>query len=301
MSRVVVAGSSGLIGSALVRSLQADGVEVTRLVRRPPTRADELSWRPGEPLDPGVLAGATAVVNLCGASIGKLPWTRSYRATLVTSRLAPTRTLAAAVRALGADAPLFVSASAVGLYGDRPGEALDESSVPGDTFLAGLCVEWERAAHAAGPEARVAILRTASLLHRAGVLKPLILLTKLGVSGPLGSGRQSWPWISLADEVAAIRHIIARGITGPVNLVAPAAASASEIGRGLASRMHRPFVVPAPRFALRLGLGRDAADSLLLADARVAPGVLSESGFTFSLPTLDAALDAALDTAHDTP
>lgn len=292
--RIVVAGSSGLIGTALVSSLRADGIDVTTLVRRAPRDENEIEWQPDRlQLDPAALAGARAVVNLCGASIGKLPWTRGYRTQLASSRLRPTRTIAATLRSLGPDAPAFVSASAVGFYGDRPGERLTETSEAGDTFLATLSADWEHEALQAGPAARVALLRTAPLLHPRGVLKPLMLLTKLGVSGPLGRGDQVWPWITLEDEVRAIRHIINEGIAGPVNLSGPEHAMANDIGRGLARRLRRPFFLPAPAWALRLGLGADAADSLLLSDAIVAPDVLLTTGFRFTHGTLDEALDAA--------
>lgn len=292
---IVVSGASGLIGNALVSALQSDGVPVTRLVRRPPRGGDEVQWHPGEaPLDPSLLRGARAVVNLNGASIGKLPWTRRYRKTLRASRLDPTRTIAAAIRELGPDAPQLVSASAVGYYGNRPGAILTESDGPGTTFLATLSAEWERSAADAGAAARVALLRTAPLIHPDGVLKPLLLLTRFGLSGPLGPGTQIWPWISLADEVRAIQHVIDRGLTGPVNLSGPQPASASDIGRELARRMRRPYVLPAPAWALRAGLGRDAADALLLTDAQVAPTALTDSGFEFRHPTAAAAIADAL-------
>lgn len=293
--RIVVSGSSGLIGTALVDSLREDGIPVVRLVRRPPRADDELEWAPGErPLDPDTLTGARAVVNLGGASIGRLPWTKGYRRALIESRLQPTRTLAQAVRELGADAPAFVSASAVGYYGDRPGERLAERDAAGDTFLARLCVRWEQAAADAGPDARVAMIRTAPLLHPDGVLKPLLLLTRAGVSGPLGGGAQVWPWISLDDEVRAIRHIVDRGLTGPINLTGPATATASDIGNELARRLRRPYLIPAPRWALRLVLGRAAADSLLLADAAVDPAALLDSGFAFTHTTPSAAIASVL-------
>ena len=303
-ARVVVSGASGLIGGALVASLRRDGVEVLRLVRRQARQSDEVSWSPGEPsdgsvpLDPAALAGADAVVCLNGASIGRLPWTRGYREVLRRSRIAPTRTIATAIRALGADAPAFLSASAVGVYGDRPGERLTESSrAPRGaerTFLGELCEEWEREALAAGPHSRVVLLRTAPLLHRRGVLKPLIALTRFGLSGPLGTGRQFWPWISLDDEVRAIRHLIDSELSGPVNLVGPTPASANDTGRALADAMHRPFLLPAPAWALRLGLGREAADSLLLADALVQPRALLDSGFAFAHATPEDAIASAL-------
>jgi len=292
---VIVSGASGLIGTALVAPLRADGVDVRRLVRRPPRGGDEIAWQPGRgELDPGSFAGALAVVNLSGASIGRLPWTRSYRRTLIESRLQSTRTLAAVIRRLGTDPPALVSASAVGFYGSRPGETLTEAAPAGATFLARLSADWEREAAGAGPHARVALLRTAPILHPPGVLKPLITLARLGLSGPLGAGRQIWPWISLEDEVRAIRHIIDRGLGGPVNLSGPEPASANEIGRELAHALHRPYLLPAPNWALRLALGRDAADSLLLSDARVVPEALTRSGFEFRQPTARAAIGRAL-------
>lgn len=294
-TKIVISGSSGLIGSALTRSLRADGIQVIRLVRHQPRGTDEVFWDPGHrTLDPALLIGADAVVNLNGASIGKLPWTRSYRDVLQKSRLLPTRTLADALRQLGDDAPKLLSASAVGFYGDRPGETLQETSSAGDTFLARLSADWESEALHAGSAAKVALLRTASLLHPEAVLKPLIMLTRFGVSGPLGTGNQLWPWISLEDEIRAIRHIIDHDLIGPVNLSGPVPASAREIGRELAQRLHRPYVLPAPKWALRLGIGRDAADSLLLTDARVKPEALTQSGFEFTHRTAQEAIGAAL-------
>nr|WP_274637566.1 TIGR01777 family oxidoreductase [Microbacterium bovistercoris] len=294
--RVVVAGASGLIGRALVASLRADGVAVTRLVRRPAQSPDEVAWlTDSRPLDPGVLAGAEAVVGLNGASIARMPWTARYRSTLLWSRITPTRTLATALRTLGDDAPAFVSASAVGFYGSAPGRALDEHAPSGDTFLADVCGEWEKTAASAG-RARVALLRTAPVVHREGVLKPLMLLTRLGVAGPLGRGVQVMPWISLSDEVRAIRHVIDGDIDGPVNLAGPTRATANDLGFALAMRMNRPYLLRTPSWALRAVLGRDAADALLLADAHVVPAVLASSGFRFRHPTVeDAVADAVPD------
>ena len=293
--RVVVAGASGLIGSALVESLRADGVTVTTLVRRPPETDDEVQWlADSRPLEPDVLAGADAVVGLNGASIGRFPWTPRYKNTLLWSRITPTRALSRAVRELGDDAPAFVSASAVGYYGSSPGAPLTETAPQGDTFLADLCGEWERAADAAGGRARVALLRTAPIVHPAGVLKPLILLTRLGVSGPIAAGTQKWPWISLQDEVRAIRHIIDSDISGPVNLSGPVVASANDLGFALAVRMNRPYLVRAPEWALRLVLGADATEALLTGDAAVLPEVLEGSGFRFEHTTVEQAVDAAV-------
>lgn len=293
--RVVVAGASGLIGSALVESLRADGVRVTSLVRRPPEADGEVEWlTDAQPLDPSVLEGADAVVGLNGATIGRFPWTTGYKNTLLWSRITPTQALARAVRELGEGAPTFVSASAVGYYGSAPGAVLTEESPRGGTFLADLCGEWEGAALAAGDKTRVVLLRTAPIVHPRGVLKPLMLLTRFGVSGPIGRGTQKWPWISLEDEVAAIRHVIDADVAGPVNLVGPTPASANDLGFALAVRMNRPYVLRAPVWAVRLALGADATEALLTTDAAVLPEVLEASGFAFSHATVEQAVDAAV-------
>jgi len=293
--RVVVAGASGLIGSALVDSLRADGIRVTTLVRRPPEAPDEVEWlTDSTPLDPAVLDGAEAVVGLNGATIGRFPWTAHYKNTLLWSRIIPTRALARAIRELGTGAPTFVSASAVGYYGSAPGVLLTEDSPRGETFLADLCGEWEAAALAAGEQSRLAVLRTAPIVHPQGVLKPLMLLTRFGVSGPIGRGTQKWPWISLEDEVRGIRHVIDSGVAGPVNLTGPTPASANDLGFALAVRMNRPFVLRAPVWGITLALGKDATEALLTTDAAVLPRALEASGFTFRHSTVEQAVDAAV-------
>ncbi len=294
--RIVLAGASGLIGRALEAGLQARGADVHHLVRRDPRTQNEHRWSPerGE-LDPSLLAGADALISLNGASVGHLPWTKSYRRLLRESRINATRTLATAVSALGSEAPAaWLSASAVGFYGDRPGEVLTEASSAGDTFLARLCVDWEAEALVAAAHTRVVLLRTAPVVHPEGVLKPMIALTKLGLGGPLGSGKQIWPWISLTDEVRGVLHALDHGLTGPINLTGPTLASANDIGRELATQLHRPFLIPAPRFALNLALGRDATESLLTSDAVVRPEALLGSGFEFEHPTPADAIRASL-------
>lgn len=293
--RIVMAGASGLIGSTLVDSLRADGIRVTTLVRRPPKTPDEVEWLTDtSPLDPAVLEGAHAVVGLNGASIGRFPWTPHYRNTLLWSRITPTRAIARAIRELGSDAPAFVSASAVGYYGSAPGAVLTEDSPRGETFLADLCGEWESAALAAGGHSRVALLRTAPIVHPQGVLKPLLLLTRFGVSGPIGRGTQMWPWISLEDDVRSIRHVIDSQIEGPVNLTGPTPAAANDLGFALAVRMNRPYLLRAPVWAIRLVLGADATEALLTTDSAVVPSVLEASGFTFTHRTVEQAVDAAV-------
>lgn len=294
--RVVVAGASGLIGSALVRSLTTDGVAVKRLVRREARSPDEVSWDPtSRRLDPDVLAGARAVVCLNGATLGRVPWTKRYRHDILWSRVQPTQAIAVAVRALGDDAPAFVSGSAVGYYPSAArGTVLDETSPRGEGFLADVCGEWESAAAHAGPRARVALLRTAPVVHADGVLKPLLTLTRLGLSGRLGRGTQAWPWISLDDEVRAVRHVIDAGLDGPVNLTGPECATANDLGFALAVRMDRPYLVPAPAWALRLALGADMAAALLLNDQHVVPRALLASGFSFRHETVTDAVAAAV-------
>lgn len=294
--RIVVAGASGLIGSALVRALEARGAEVHTLVRGEAAGPREHGWSPGEgELDAEVLRGASSVISLGGANVGRLPWTARYRAELRSSRLDATRTIARAIRQLGDDAPsAWLSASASGFYGSQPGQVLDEASPAGETFLARLCVDWEAAALSVTNLTRVALLRTSPIIERDGVLKPMIALTRLGLGGPLGGGGQTWPWISLDDEVRGILHVLDTGLTGPVNLCGPAPATANDIGRALARELHRPFGVPAPAFALRAALGQDAADSLLLCDADVRPVELQRTGFEFTHPTAEEAVRAAL-------
>ncbi len=296
--RVVIAGASGLIGSALVDSLRGDGVEVTSLVRHAPSAPHERQWlQDAAPLDPDLIAGADAVVCLNGASIGRFPWTPSYKSTLLWSRVTPTRTLAAAVRALGDDAPALVNASATGFYGSQPRVELTEASPRGSGLLADICVEWESAARDAGDKARVALLRTAPVVHEQGVLKPLLLLTKLGISGPIGRGTQVWPWISLDDEVRAIRHVIDSDIEGPVNLTGPTRATANDLGFALARRMNRPYVLRAPIWGVKLALGTDATEALLTSDADVRPTGLTGSGFAFRHRTVEDAVASAVPAA----
>lgn len=297
--RVVLSGASGLIGSALTEALRADGIEVTSLVRHEPTGPHEVQWlQDAAPLDPDVLAGADAVVCLNGATIGRFPWTPSYKSTLLWSRITPTRTLATAIRELGDDAPALVNASATGYYGSQPGEVLTEASARGEGFLADICGEWETAARGAGPRARVALLRTAPIVHERGVLKPLLLLTKLGVSGPIGRGTQVWPWITLDDEVRAIRHVIDSDLDGPVNLTGPTRATANDLGFALARRMNRPYALRAPVWGVKLALGSDATEALLTSDADVRPSVLQDDGFTFTHETVEDAVASAVPAAR---
>lgn len=292
--RIVIGGASGLIGTALGRSLETGGHDVVRLVRRPARGAGEAEWDPlAGVLDPAVVSGADAVVNLSGASLGKLPWTAAYRSTILWSRLSATRTLVDAMNRADQPPAAFLSGSAVGYYGDRPGETLTEDSSRGAGFLADVVVAWEDSALAAPDAVRTVLLRNGIVVDLAGVLKPLAPLTRFGVAGPLGSGRQFWPWIGLQDEVRAITHLLTSTLSGPVNLCGPQAARADDLMFELARRMNRPYLLRVPKFALKALLG-DAADGLLLSDQRVEPRRLLDDGFTFSTPTVEQALAEAL-------
>ncbi|HXH34544.1 MAG TPA: TIGR01777 family oxidoreductase [Plantibacter sp.] len=291
--RIVIGGASGLIGTALGLSLETDGHEVVRLVRRPARKPGEAEWDPlAGTLDPDVVSGADAIVNLSGASLGKLPWTAAYRSTILWSRLSATRTLVDAIRRADEAPAAFLSGSAVGYYGDRPGVTLTEGSSRGSGYLADVVVAWEDAA--AAPESvRTVLLRNGIVVDTEGVLKPLVPLTRFGVAGPLGSGRQYWPWIGLQDEVRAITHLMTSTLSGPVNLCGPNAARADDLMFELARRMNRPYLLRAPKFALRAALG-DAADGLLLSDQLVVPQRLLDDGFEFRTPTVEDALAEAL-------
>ncbi|MFJ7148081.1 TIGR01777 family oxidoreductase [Streptomyces sp. NPDC100445] len=294
-SRIAVAGASGLIGSALVRSLTADGHEVVRLVRRAPRGADEVRWDPGRrQVDPAGLAGCDVVVNLAGAGVGDRRWTPEYKRLLRDSRVGGTAALAEAVAALPEPPRVFVNGSAIGFYGDTGDRVVDEDGAPGDGFLSRLCVEWEEAAapaRAAG--VRTVFPRTGLVVARdGGAWGRLFPLFRAGLGGRLGDGRQYWSYIALHDEVAAIRHLIdTEGLSGPFNLTAPEPLTNREITAAMSRVLRRPavFAVPAP--ALRAALGEMAGD--VLGSQRVVPRRLLESGFRFAFPGIDEAIRAA--------
>ena len=292
--RVVLAGASGLIGTALREALLRAGHDVTKLVRRAPSAVDEKQWEPdNHRVQAGVLAGADAVVCLSGAGVGDRRWTSAYKKTLQRSRIDPVSTLAGAL-ADGAGAPVLVCASAVGYYGDTGDTEVDETAPAGTGFLAELCQQWEAAAQPARDAGiRVAHLRTGIVLSRhSPLLKRLVPAVRLGVAGRTGSGQQFVPWISLADEVSAIMHTIGQDVSGPVNLTAPRPARNAELIDTLARLLHRPALIPTPAFALRLVLGELAEDAL--GGQRAVPAVLQRSGFAFRHTDLRDALTWAL-------
>ncbi|MGW1937172.1 TIGR01777 family oxidoreductase [Streptomyces goshikiensis] len=294
--RIAVTGSSGLIGSALVRSLRSDGHEVVRYVRREPAAGDEARWDPKRGyLDPAGLEGCAAVVHLAGAGVGDRRWSAAYKREIRDSRVLGT---AAVVRALGGlDHPpgVFVSGSAVGYYGDTGDRPVDERAPAGEGFLPSVCVEWEAAASpAAGLGVRTVLARTGLVIAPdGGAWGRMFPLFRAGLGGRLGDGRQYWPYISLHDHVAALRHLIdTTQLSGPVNLTAPEPLTNREITAAMGRVLHRPTPFPVPAFALRLALGEFSQD--VLQSQRVRPARLLESGFVFEHPGIDGAIRAAL-------
>lgn len=297
--RVAVAGSSGLVGTALVEALDHAGHDVVRIVRRPASGPHELTWDPaGATLDREGLRGVDAVVNLAGEGIGSGPWTDARRARLRDSRVDGTTLLAEAIADLDDGPRVLVNASAIGFYGDRGDEVLTEASPPGDDFLARLCVDWEAAtAPATEAGARVVLIRTGIVLARhGGALAKQIPLFKAALGGRAGDGTQWLSWITLDDEVAVIlRALTDDALAGPVNATAPNPVTNQAFTGALARALHRPAVIRVPRFVRKLPLGLGPLlDSLLFSSTRVQPAALAEVGFEFAHPELDAALAAVL-------
>ncbi|MFT3715515.1 MAG: TIGR01777 family oxidoreductase [Gordonia sp. (in: high G+C Gram-positive bacteria)] len=289
--RIAVAGSHGLIGSALTDSLAASGHQVTRLVRGTESGSGQIRWDPeAEPLAPEVLDGVDAVVGLGGVGIGDARWSGAVKQRLRDSRITPTEVLAEAVRDAGI--PVFVNASATGYYGDTGRDAVTEASPAGTGFLAGLTADWEAATAAASESSRVVLLRTAPVLSRSGgLLARLRRIYRLGLGGPIGSGRQFFSWITLPDAIGAITHALTdEDIAGPVNLSAPQQVRYREFSDLLAARLHRPAFVHVPGAVARAA-GGEMAQELLLASSRVEPAVLTGTGYVFEQPTLAEALE----------
>ncbi|MFJ6724019.1 TIGR01777 family oxidoreductase [Streptomyces sp. NPDC091281] len=294
-TRIAVTGASGLIGSALVRSLASDGHEMVRLVRHAPKGPDEVRWDPerGE-LDPAGLAGCAAVVNLAGAGIGDRRWSDEYKRRIHDSRVHGTAALARALTALDDGPRTLVNGSAIGFYGETGDRAVDEEAPAGTGFLPELCQEWEAAAdpaRAAG--VRTVFTRTGLVVSRdGGAWARLFPLFKAGLGGRLGDGRQYWSYIALHDEVAAIRHLLERDdLAGPFNLTAPEPRTNAEITAAMGRVLHRPALFPVPAAVLKTVLGEMAGD--VLGSARVVPKRLLESGFSFAFPGIEDAVRAA--------
>lgn len=286
--RVLISGATGLIGTELTKQLEANGDVAIALVRRPALNDRELEWHPesGE-LDPNALVGIDAVVNMAGATTGKIPWTRRYKEQIVKSRLDCTRTLAAAINACPRPPLVFVSGSASGIYGDRGDEWLSEEASKGTGFLSDLAHDWEKAALDASTNTRVVLARTTMVMSRQlGALGKLLPLIKLGLGGPLGSGKQWWAWITVEDEARAIRHLIATvSASGPYNLTAPEPATCKQITKALAKGLRRPALLRVPAWVMRLMIG-EAAEELLLCSQKMTADRLLATGFKFAHPTL---------------
>ena len=294
-ARIAVAGASGLIGGALVRSLTADGHQVVRLVRRAARGGDEVCWDPeGRYVDTAGLAGCDAVVNLAGAGVGDRRWTEAYKARIRAGRVLGTAALAEAIASLDDRPRVLVNGSAIGYYGETGDRVVDESAPAGSGFLPELCVEWEEAAAPAREAGvRTAFVRTGLVVSRAGgAWGRLFPLFQAGLGGRLGDGRQYWSYVSLHDEVAAIRHLLdTDGLSGPFNVTAPTPLTNREITAAMGRVLHRPTLLSVPAPVLRTVLGEMAGD--VLGSARVVPTRLLESGFTFAFPDIEGAIRAA--------
>ncbi|MEU0119581.1 TIGR01777 family oxidoreductase [Streptomyces bobili] len=294
-TRIAVAGASGLIGSALVRSLTADGHEVVRLVRHAPRSEAEVRWDPERGrVDAAGLAGCSAVVNLAGAGVGDHRWTDAYKRRIHDSRVHGTDALAKAVASLDERPRVFVNGSAMGYYGETGERVVDENAPAGRGFLPELCVEWEAAAEPArAAGVRTAFTRTGLVVARGGgAWGRLFPLFRAGLGGRMGDGRQYWSYIALHDEVAAIRHLLDRDdLSGPFNLTAPEPLTNREITAAMGRVLRRPTPFPVPAPVLRTVLGEMAGD--VLGSARVVPKRLLESGFIFAFPGIEDALRAA--------
>lgn len=288
---IAIAGSSGLIGSALTSALRADGHRVLRLVRRAPSNPDELFWNPdtGE-FDATALHGVDVVVNLCGVNLGDKRWSGAFKQSLRDSCIGPTEVLSAAVADAGV--PVLINASAVGFYGDTRDRITDESAPAGQGFLATLCQDWEAAtAQAVAAGTRVVLLRTGLVLARSGGLigrlKPLF---SFGLGARLGNGRQYMPWISLDDHIRAVRFTMDNDtMSGPVNVTGPAPVTNAEFTSVLGRTLGRPTPLFVPAVALRTLLG-EFADEGLLAGQRAIPAALEIKGFEFHHKTVREAL-----------
>ncbi len=297
--RVIISGASGLIGRALVTRLETDGHDVVRLLRRDARGPNEIEWDPAAGMiDVAGLQAADTVFHLAGAGIGDHRWTDSYKQEILDSRVLGTGLLASTLVALDRKPSVLVSASAIGWYGDRGDEILDETAAQGSGFLSDVTAAWEAAAEPATDAGiRVVHPRTGIVLSKdGGALRRLLLPFKLGAGGRTGPGSQWWSWITLDDEVRALTHLaFSSSLAGPVNLTAPNPVTNQEFVGTLGSVLRRPAVLPTPSLALKAMLGSELADALLFQSQRVVPARLIEDGFTFDAPALEGAMRSVLD------
>ncbi len=290
MKRVLITGASGLLGRELTPHLRADGWDVAAL-KRPDMWAPEKGF-----IDAGRLEGFDAIIHLAGESIAAGRWTAAKKERIRSSRVDATRLLADAVCRLQSPPNVFISASAIGYYGPRGSETVDESSAPGRSFLSGVCAEWEAAAEPLAKKGiRVVYIRTGIVLTpKGGALGKMLLPFKLGAGGIIGSGNQYMSWIDVDDEVGAILHALkTESVRGPVNATAPHPVTNGEFTKALGAALSRPTLFPMPGFAAKLALG-EMAEELLLTGARVVPAQLQKSGYIFKYPQLERSLEHLL-------
>lgn len=284
--RILISGATGLIATELAKQLKAKGHTPVSLVRREPRNKDEVFINAdlGE-FDPSVMNSIDAVVNLAGATTGKIPWTKKYMREIVDSRLNTTRVLVSAINQASNPPKVLISGSASGIYGDRGDQWLDEDSGKGTGFLSDLAFEWEQEALKA--RTRVVLVRTTMVMSKnLGALGKLLPLIKLGVGGPLGSGKQWWAWISLEDQARAIIHLIENEqASGPFNITAPEPATCEQIVHALGKALHRPTIFRVPAWLMKLVIGV-AAEELLLCSQKMSAEKLIKSGYKFNHPTL---------------
>ncbi|CAB4707683.1 MAG: TIGR01777 family protein [Actinobacteria bacterium] len=292
--KIAVTGSSGLIGSALVKRLTKQGHQVIRLVRRSPIAEDEIRWNPDGSSLPAesltTLAGSDAVIHLSGAGVGDKRWSAAYKNEILKSRTDSTATIVSAINEL--EIPRFLSASAIGWYGETGNREVTEEDRAGDDFLADVCRQWEESAGKAS--AVTTFMRTGLVFAaKGGALGRMVPLFKAGLGGKLGDGKQWWSWISLNDEIRAIDFLLNNELAGPVNLTSPFPATNSEVTAALARALHRPALFPAPAFAIKVALGGFSTE--VLGSKRVAPTALLQAGFTFDNPHIGPALEELVD------
>ena len=289
--RIAITGASGLIGTALVGHLKSEGHTVQRFVRRPVVAPDEIQWDPKSGyVDIEALRGVDAVIHLAGVGVGDKRWSKKYKSEILNSRLLGTTAIAHAVNEVKPQ--VFISASAIGWYGESGNRSVVESDRVGDDFLAAVCREWEGAADLV-TDVRTVKLRTGLVLDpTGGALGKMLPLFRLGLGGKLGNGKQWWSWITLHDVIRAITFLLENKVEGPVNLTSPNPVTNQEFTSALARAMHRPALFPAPAIALKIALGGFSSE--ILGSKKVIPQVLSDSGFTWDYPHITNALTALI-------
>ena len=289
--RIAITGASGLIGTALVGHLKSEGHTVQRFVRRPVVAPDEIQWDPKTGyVDIEALRGVDAVIHLAGVGVGDKRWTKKYKSEILNSRLLGTTAIAHAINEVKPQ--VFISASAIGWYGESGNRSVVETDRVGDDFLAAVCREWEGAADLV-TDVRTVKIRTGLVLDpTGGALGRMLPLFRLGLGGKLGNGKQWWSWITLHDVIRAITFLLENKVSGPVNLTSPNPVTNQEFTSALARAMHRPALFPAPAIALKIALGGFSSE--ILGSKKVTPQVLTDAGFTWDYPHITNALTALI-------